>query len=69
VFDACVELVAEFEAAQTRLSDPALHADQAQARQVARRHAELKPIVEAYREWVSLGDDVQAARELSLTDS
>lgn len=69
MFDACVELVAEFEAAQTRLSDPALHADQAQARKVARRHAELKPIVEAYREWVSLGDDVQAARELSVTDS
>jgi peptide chain release factor 1 len=69
VFDACVELVAEFEAAQTRLSDPALHADQAQARKVARRHAELKPIVEAYREWVTLGDDVQAALELATTDS
>ena len=69
MFDACVELVAEFEAAQTRLSDPALHADQAQARKVARRHAELKPIVEAYREWVTLGDDVQAALELATTDS
>lgn len=68
MFDACVELVAEFEAAQTRLSDPALHADQAQARTVARRHAELKPIVEAYREWVGLGDDIQAARELSAAD-
>jgi peptide chain release factor 1 len=68
VFDACVELVAEFEAAQARLSDPGLHADQAQARTVARRHAELKPIVEAYHEWVRLGDDAQAARELSEVD-
>ena len=68
MFDACVELVAEFEAAETRLQDPDLHADQAEARRVARRHAELKPIVSAYREWLGLGDDIDAARELADAD-
>jgi peptide chain release factor 1 len=69
VFDACVDLVAEFEQAETRLSDPSLHSDQAEARKVARRHAELRPIVAAYREWVSLGEDVEAASQLAEDDS
>ncbi len=69
MFDACVELVAEFEAAETRLQDPDLHADQGEARRVARRHAELKPIVSAYREWVGLGEDIDAARELADADA
>lgn len=68
MFDACVELVAEFEQAEARLADPAIHADQAEARRVARRHAELRPIIAAYREWSSLGDDLEAAEELAASD-
>ena len=68
MFDGCADLVAEYERLEQRLLDPALHAEQGEARKVARRHAELKPVVEAYREWVTLGEDAQAARDLAADD-
>ena len=45
-----------------------LHADPKRARKVGRRHAELRPIIETYREWLTLGEDLRAARELGETD-
>ena len=68
MFDACVDLAAEFDAVEQRLADPSVHSDPAEARQLARRHAELRPLVEAYRSWVALGDDIAAARELAEAD-
>lgn len=68
MFDACVDLLAEYSAIEERLADPSVHADPAEARRLARRHAELRPIIEAYRQWVSLGDDMAAARELADAD-
>ena len=69
MFDACVDLVAEYESLEKRLIDPSLHADPNEARKVARRHSELRPIVETYREWVALGEDIKAASELADDDS
>ena len=69
MFDACVDLSDEYATIEQRLSEPSVHADPAEARRLARRHAELRPIIEAYREWTSLGDDVAAARELSSADA
>jgi peptide chain release factor 1 len=68
VFDACVELTAEYSAIEERLADPAVHADPSEARRLARRHAELRPTIEAYRTWAALGDDMAAARELADVD-
>ncbi len=68
MFDACVDLLAEYSAIEERLADPSVHADPAEARRLARRHAELRPIIEAYRQWVSFGDDMAAARELADAD-
>ena len=68
MFDACVDLLAEYSAIEERLADPSVHADPAEARRLARRHAELRPIIEAYRQWVSLGDDMAVARELADAD-
>jgi len=68
MFDACGELVEEYSAIEERLADPSVHADPSEARRLARRHAELRPTIEAYRAWVSLGDDIAAARELSDAD-
>jgi peptide chain release factor 1 len=68
VFDACVDLTVEYAAIEQRLADPAVHGDPAEARRIARRHAELRPIIEAYRTWVTLGDDIAAARELADSD-
>ena len=69
MFDACVDLSTEYASIEQRLADPAVHADPNEARRLARRHAELKPIIEAYRLWLGLGDDMSAARELATTDA
>ena len=44
-----------------QLADPAVHADQARARKLGKRYAELTPIVGAYRAWKQTGDDIETA--------
>ena len=68
MFEACVALEAEYAEAEVALADPAIHADQNAARKLGKRHAQLRPIVETYRKWRGLGDDIEAARELSEMD-
>lgn len=68
MFDACVDLSSEYDGIERRLADPAVHADPAEARRLARRHAELRPIIESYRTWRKVGDDIAAARELAATE-
>ncbi|MBU6213571.1 MAG: peptide chain release factor 1 [Actinomycetales bacterium] len=68
MFEGCAELVAEFDDVERRLADPSVHADADASRRLARRHAELKPVVEAYRLWVRLGEDEAAALELAADD-
>jgi peptide chain release factor 1 len=68
MFESCVELVDEYAQVETQLSDPAIHGDQAMARKLGRRFAELGPIVAAYREWTAAVDDLAAARELGEAD-
>src|SRR5437764_10146485 len=69
VFDQLDELVGEYAELETRLADPAIHADQGQARALGKRYAELGPIVSAYRQWRQVGDDLGAARELGADDA
>ena len=68
MFEGCAELVAEFEDVERRLADPVVHADADASRRLARRHAELKPVVEAYRLWVRLAGDHAAALELAADE-
>jgi peptide chain release factor 1 len=68
MFEACVNLEAEYIEAEAQLADPAIHADQNAARKMGKRHAELKPIIETYRKWRSIGDDIVAAGELAEVD-
>ncbi len=69
MFERCDELVAEYDQLEQRLADPALHADQVEARRVGKRHAMLRPTVETYRRWLQLGDDLGAAEELAEDDA
>jgi len=69
MFESCAELAAEYARVETALADPAVHADQVQARRLGRRFAELGPIVAAYREWQAAGEDLDAATELSELDA
>jgi peptide chain release factor 1 len=62
------ELLDEYGELETALADPAVHADQAQARKLGRRYAELTPIVKTLRELESAREDFTAAKELGAED-
>jgi peptide chain release factor 1 len=62
------DLTSEYADIETRLADPAVHADQAEARRLGKRYAELRPIVEAARDLRAAQDDVATARELAAED-
>ncbi|HJR89292.1 MAG TPA: peptide chain release factor 1 [Aeromicrobium sp.] len=64
MFEAVESLVAEHASLEQRLADPAVHADQAEAKRLGQRYAELTAVVRAYREWQQASDDLAAAREL-----
>jgi peptide chain release factor 1 len=68
MFEAVEELIGEHADLEKRLADPAVHADQAEARKLGKRYAELTPIVSTYRVWKQSGDDIEAARELAQDD-
>jgi peptide chain release factor 1 len=69
MFDRLGDLASEHAELERALADPDVHSDADQARTLAKRYAELTPIVNAYREWQQVGDDEQAARELALEDA
>ena len=64
MFEAVESLVAEHASLEQRLADPAVHADQAEAKRLGQRYAELTQVVRAYQEWQQATDDLMAAREL-----
>jgi peptide chain release factor 1 len=69
LFDRLGELASEHAELERALADPDVHADADQARTLAKRYAELTPIVNAYREWQQVGEDEQAALELAGEDA
>jgi peptide chain release factor 1 len=68
MFESVSALFDEYEQLQVQLSDPAVHADAVRAKKINRRYAQLSQIKSAYETWQSLGDDLQAARELAKED-
>jgi peptide chain release factor 1 len=63
------ELLAEYGEVEKALADPAVHADQGQARKLGRRFAELSPIVTTANELDTARDDLLTANELAAEDS
>jgi len=64
VFEQLAELEQELEKLEARLSDVYASGDQAASRDAGRRHAELKPIVDTYRDYAAAESDVRDARDL-----
>jgi len=62
------ELLAEHARIERELADPAVHADQAAARRLGKRYAELTPVVEADRALAAIEGDLATARELAAYD-
>ncbi len=69
MFEQVQSLLDEHADLERQLADPAVHTDAGKARKLGRRYAELGPIVAAYNEWATLGDDVGAANELAADDA
>jgi peptide chain release factor 1 len=63
------ELVREYAEVEQALADPAVHGDQARARTLGRRFAELAPIVAAAADLEAARGDLAAAQELTAEDS
>ncbi|MFY1636577.1 peptide chain release factor 1 [Solwaraspora sp. WMMB335] len=62
-------LLDEYTELERQLADPAIHADQATARRVGRRFAELAPVHKAAGELAQARADLAAARELAGEDA
>ena len=68
MFESVKTLLEEHAEIQAQLSDPAVYADQARARKLGRRSAQLNGIVEAYNRWKQASEDLEAAREMADED-
>jgi peptide chain release factor 1 len=62
-------LVAEHAEIEGQLADPAVHNDQARARALSRRYAQLAPVVDLAHELDRVTGDLDAARELAAQDA
>ncbi|MFZ0323717.1 MAG: peptide chain release factor 1 [Actinomycetes bacterium] len=69
MFEQVDALVAERAELERRLADPAVHTDQALARRLGRRYAELGPLVSTYLEWREVDADWAVAQELGADDA
>ncbi|MDQ1738817.1 MAG: peptide chain release factor 1 [Pseudonocardiales bacterium] len=63
------QVLTEYAETEKALSDPAVHADQATARRLGRRFAQLAPVYSAATELERVRADAGAARELAGEDS
>jgi peptide chain release factor 1 len=68
VFEAVEGMRQEHAELEGRLSLPETHADQRLAKQLNQRYAELTAVVTTWQDWLQLGDDIEAARELASDD-
>lgn len=68
-FSSVEALAAEMAELESKMSDPATHGDPNEARRIGKRHAELRPVVAKWREWIQLTDDEAAAREMGAEDA
>ena len=68
MFEAVEGMRAEHAELEQRLALPETHADQRLAKQLNQRYAELTAVVTTWQDWLRLGDDIEAARELASDD-
>ena len=67
-FASAHEMVREYAELEEKMADPSIHEDQANARKLGRRYAQLGPVVAGFKAWKSSEDDLLAAAELASVD-
>ncbi|MGE4551653.1 MAG: peptide chain release factor 1 [Desulfovibrionaceae bacterium] len=65
MFERLEEIEASFVALEQQLSDPAIFNDQERYRKVSKAHADLRDVVDAFREHRRLSADLEGNRELA----
>ena len=68
MFEAVEGMLAEHGDLEQQLARPETHADARLAKRLNQRYAALSAIVDTWREWQGLGEDLEAARELAGED-
>jgi peptide chain release factor 1 len=68
MFEKLEEIAAEHAELERQLADPSVHADQAKARELGKRYAELSPVLQAHGDYTTTVGDLEAARELAKED-
>lgn len=69
MFDSVGTLLEEHKELQAKLAEPETHANQALARKLGRRYAQLNGVVEAHKRWTQLQDDLETAQEFADDDA
>ncbi|HEY3095426.1 MAG TPA: peptide chain release factor 1 [Acidimicrobiia bacterium] len=69
MFERLNDLETELEKLESQLPELYASGDQAAAREAGRRHAELKPVVDTYREYRRIDADVADARQLLAAET
>jgi peptide chain release factor 1 len=64
MFDKLADMESRHREIERLLADASVASDSNRLRDLGKEHAELSPVVQAYREHRSLSDDVEAAREM-----
>ncbi len=68
MFDQLTTVENRFEAMGARMSDPSLTSDPRQFAEFMREYKHLEQVVEAYRTWRTLSDELEGAREMLAED-
>jgi peptide chain release factor 1 len=69
MFEQLGELAAELDRLEAELPGIYASGDRRAARDAGRRHAELKPVVDAWRDWDAAGRELADARELLVAET
>ena len=68
MFESIEAMLVEYAELEKQLADPGVHGDQAVARKLGKRYAELGPIVEAYKSYQANAGNIETAKELAQID-
>ncbi|RSX51729.1 peptide chain release factor 1 [Bifidobacterium goeldii] len=67
-FPAAATALEEYRSLEAQMADPSVASDPEKIRKLGRRHAELGSIVSAYTDYLSIRNDLEAAREMAGED-
>ena len=68
-FPAAATALEEYNSIEQQMASPEIVSNPDKLRKLGRRHAELGSIVSAYKSWLQVKDDLEAAREMAAEDA